>query len=94
MSAFERIYRQRALTRKEEEQEQERARSHQERVVKRAKKEQAQHEDRCGSALSVYPCKEADTRQSRSNKFHHSGIAGIAYKVRPVPLASHAPRRG
>ncbi|GAA5838027.1 hypothetical protein JCM9279_004107 [Rhodotorula babjevae] len=57
----EHVYRPRALTHRERELDQELARLAQERVVKRAKKEAAQHED-------------------RSSAFHHSGVAGIAYK--------------
>ncbi|GAA6047032.1 hypothetical protein JCM3770_004162 [Rhodotorula araucariae] len=49
MSAFDQPYRPRALTREEEERERERARQTQERVVKRAKKEQEQHEERTTS---------------------------------------------
>ncbi|KPV75151.1 uncharacterized protein RHOBADRAFT_53169 [Rhodotorula graminis WP1] len=58
---LERVYRPRALTRRELDLDHDKARAAQERTVKRAKKEAAQHED-------------------RSSTFHHSGIAGIAFK--------------
>ncbi|BGP47686.1 hypothetical protein JCM10450v2_003551 [Rhodotorula kratochvilovae] len=46
MSSFDKPYRPRSLTKDEVEKEQERARQAQERVIKRARKEQAQHEER------------------------------------------------
>jgi len=56
---LERVYRPRALTRRERELDDERARLAQERVVKRAKKEAAQHEDRSVPFSSTAPSSAA-----------------------------------